>query len=383
MKRKAQNTEFLEEKRIKLTESGDQQITVFCLQLTDIVNMSSTYIFEKIAIGLDTRSIAALGGTCKLLRDKAIGVLQERLDREQNLIEKDCTGPLESNRIGYGSPYDNKGQDKTSPKGWRLGQKRHCKQWYYWRMIRKICQRTESIDPEETISLFLRLEYDANKNQHANVQQVFGAVNKYFSRTKIFKSTDHEVSWMDKKILVKELAKSTGDDGEFWNALGADETKYDPIDAVIVRDWIFIRAQIKNTEIMYPEIIMVNLYSQDHTRYCTDNMIDRIKQAIANRSALRRINAFPEEYNPITWGFERPNMPKILGKKNSGRRVTEDLITRTSFSVNNENTFITFNASCRWSIEATGKDTTPTLLYQKSRVNWIITRDHNGTRYGP
>ena len=382
MKRTTKVNEVFKKKRAKLTDFRDQSPTDFRLKLTDIVKMSSTYIFDKIAIGLDTKSIAALGGTCRLLRDRAIGILQERLDREQSLIKKNCAKPLEGRRIGYGSPHDEEGQDRRSPKGWRLGQKRHCRQWCYWRRFRKTCERNESIDPEKLISLFLRLEYEASKGQNTTVQQIFGAENRNFSKTKIFKSTDHEVFWMDKKIFVKELAKSHGEDGEFWNVLGADRTKYDPIDAVIVRDWIFIRAQIKNTEVMYPEIIMVNLYSQDHTRFCTDNMMDRIKQAIANRSALRRVNAFPEEYNPISWGFERPNMSKMFGKKNSGKRTTEDLITRTSFTINDENSFITFNASCRWSIEATGNDTTPTLLYQKSRINWIITRDHNGTRYG-
>lgn len=105
------------------------------LNLKELMDIPSTYIFQKIVKNLDTKSIVALGQSCKSMSRKTEECLKSRYAFEYDLLKAEMSlqNKHSVTKFGYGSPDPEQINTKKRLDGWRLGQEKFCKDWRYWR----------------------------------------------------------------------------------------------------------------------------------------------------------------------------------------------------------------------------------------------------------
>ena len=347
------------------------------LNLKELMDIPSTYIFEKIVKNLDTKSIVALGQSCKSMSRRTEECLKSRYAFEYDLLKAEI--PIQNKhsvtKFGYGSPDPEQINTKKRLDGWRLGQEKFCKDWRYWRKLSELLStKIKKIKMNNYKKWFSYVDKSVEK---ARVKQKTMEPYRKGDKQRKHLSNDHEITWSDKGIFLKELAKPEKDQ-KIQNLLGTDNDRFRITDCVVMDEWIIAKAEERASGETFPEVIMINKYSEKRLKFQSDNLDELTKEAIKNKSIIRRLGIHLEECQRIGWSFEKPPIPKVFGEKRNKRRQNDSEVTiRTSFEQNTINRIITFNASSVWTIMSDGPEEFPSLTHYKSKFNWTIQRNQN------
>ena len=352
------------------------------LNLKELMDIPSTYIFEKIVKNLDTKSIVALGQSCKSMSRKTEECLKSRYAFEYDLLKAESQNNSSQNKhsvtkFGYGSPDPEQINTKKRLDGWRLGQEKFCKDWRYWRKLSELL--STKIQKSTTIENFKKwFSYVDKSVEKSRVKRKIMEHYRKGDKQRKHRSNDHEITWSDKGIFLKELAKPE-EDQKIQDLLGTDNDRFRITDCIVMDEWIIAKAEERASGETFPEVIMINKYSEKRLKFQSDNLDELTKEAIKNKSIIRRLGIHLEECQRIGWSFERPPIQKVFGEKRSKRRPNNDseVTIRTSFEQNTINRIITFNASSVWTIMSDGPEEFPSLTHSKSKFNWTITRNQN------
>ena len=380
MKRSNENTMIKENKRSKNGDHDGDRIKTRQRQvnLIELITMPSTYISNKIIKHLDTKSIAALGLCCKPLRTSTEFYLKLRQEHEIEVIESDTSQVKQKTmtQFGFGSP-NTRNKFKDEPiYGWQLGQERFSTDWLYWRKFREMTMDSTRANKKKNsyAEWFMQLERVVKNSRPKQTISNLGAQS--IKKTK-HQSNDHEITWSNEKIILKELAKPEEEDVAH-DLLGTDNQRFRITDCVVLNEWIIAKADERSTGETFPEVIMINKYGKKRLKFQSDNLEGLTKEAISNKSIIQRIGIQLDECERIGWSFERPPLPKMFGDKSKSKRKLHngtEITIRTSFEQNLADRIITFNTSSRWTISSATPDAYPSMTHVRSRFNWTITRD--------
>ena len=346
-----------------------------------LISTPSTFIFEKVVKTLDTESIWSLGSTCRIMMDMVNEICKERFKNEINMAYNKTRDTKPEKRAGFGSPKVTEKLNGRPLTGWRLGQSRFSRNWMYWRKFRERIRPSINgqIRYNVGIKWFRRLEYDVRKQKSAVLKREKKSTSHQLCKGKQQVTNDHRVYWSKGEIIVEELAKADKQKDRFWNILGEDYNRFRPLDAVKIGNWILMKTHIIGSGTIYPELIMVNLYSQARSKFQSDNLDLMTKAAIRHKSCLTTMNVQLETCEMINWNFEQKPVEKTFGKRMPPKGMTEKLNTvtiRSSYQFGDQGSPITFNTSCEWEIQEENDEASPVMKLVKSKINWILLRQN-------
>ena len=379
MKRRHTNTIKIENKRLKsnmkyegMLENSKQ------ISFMDLINIPTTYIFDKIAKNLDTRSILALGQTCKSIEEKTENCFRKRHAFETDLVLSESKN--ETNRstsvLGYGSPEIGRTNKGEASYGWRLGQERFCKNWMYWRKLRELLiTQVRSIGEQNNYTRwFSHLEQLVNKRRSKQRTVERDLKSK---KQKKHRSNDHEITWSNEGLFLKELAKAEEYNKEY-DLLGIDNDRFRILDCIVLDEWIIAKAEEYTLGRTFPEVIMINKYGTERLKFQSDNLDELTKEAIKDKPTIRRLEIQLQNCQRIGWSFERPPIQKAFGERNrSSRRAKQgsQVTIRTTYEQDTDTRIVTFNISSKWIVNSRGFEDFPSLTHRVSKINWTITRN--------